>query len=211
MVQSKLNLSNFTTPIIALIIICTFELGQSEVSKLPSYSDGRLSIKPNKYVQSSPPCLAAVCRNGIALLALHSTNIQEERHIMKRDYDDSEVEEDILMFPDLPLASRCPLRIERLDGRGSALLTCGWRADGMILADIGRDLCREEVMRYGRRWEILNKNNCKSDDKNNYGNCSDGYGQWLGWGLVKQLVKYEAKDSVSSSKIGIALKRQKSI
>ncbi len=210
MIQStKLNLSNFTTPIISLIIICTFILGQSEASKLPSHSDGRLSIKPNKYVQSSPPCLAAVCKNGIALLALHSTNIQEERHIMKRDNDDSKIEEDKFMFPDLPSGSRCPLRIERLDGRGSVLLTCGWRADGMILADIGRDLCRDEVMRYGRRWEIINKNNCKSDNKNNYGYGSDGYGQWLGWGLVKQLVKYEAKDSVSLSEI--ALKRQKNI
>lgn len=150
---------------------------------------------PNKYVQSSPPCVAAVCKNGVALLALHSNIDPQILPRAQSSNDDNENDkekravnkDDSILFPDLMLSSRNPLRIERLDDRGSALLTCGWRADGMMLADAGRDLCRDELMRYGRRELNINSSDTSSDD---------GYGRWLGWGLVKHLVKYEARDSV---------------
>ena len=177
------------------------ELSSSKVS----------SILPNKYVQSSPPCVAAVCKNGVALLALHSNidpqllprvqndndnnNSNNNSDDNRNDSTDNNMgereqeKEDDVLFPDLTLASRNPLRIERLDDKGSALLTCGWRTDGMSLADVGRDLCRDELVRYGRCESNINKNDSDS-------NSNDGYGKWLGWGLVKHLVKYEARDSV---------------
>ena len=162
-----------TTLQLLVVLLCCYSPVKLVLSR-PSSSSSSTSNRhvPNKYVQSSPPCIAAVCKNGIALVALHA-NIQTEP-LIRNENDSSST-----IFPDLPLVSRNPLRIERLDDRGSVLVTCGWRADGMILADVGRELCRDELMRYG------------------HGYGRGNYGTWLGWGLVKYLVKCEARDSVS--------------
>jgi hypothetical protein len=187
-----------------LIFIFVFILVSSEASK-PSSTN---SLK-NKYIQSSPPCIGAVCKDGIALLAIH-TNIESEQrrhpqqeHQEKQQQLEEEIEgecEQKASLLDVPLSSRNPLRIERLDHRGSALLTCGWRADGMILANLGRDLCRDELIRYGpRKVKLVDGGDQRSDDNNNSNNMNDDYGNWLGWALVKQLVRYEARDNVSFS------------
>ena len=176
---------NQRTTAALILLVCFLCKAQIIESTNQSSSVKNGDLIPNKFVQSSPPCLAAVCKDGVALLAVH-TNIQTSPKTGKKNNENYH-SSDTLSFPDLPLSSRCPLRIERLDDRGSALLTCGWRVDGIILAEMGRDLCSDELMRYGGTKDIGNRINKEND----------GYGQWLGWALVRKLVKYEAKDSVS--------------
>lgn len=61
------------------------------------------------------------------------------------------------MFRDLPMSTRGPLRIESIHEVSSpspslpptmALVTAGWRTDGMVLADAARELVSEEVRTY---------------------------------------------------------------
>jgi len=164
----------------------------------PQSIGGRSNNIPNRYVQSSPPCLAAQCRNGVALVALHMNVQQQQQQYQqqKRDHDhddklENENEEkgdtqETIFLPDLPSNFRGPLRIELLDDRGSVLMTCGWRTDGLTLADTGRELIREEVMKFGSSIDAGISKSC------------DSYGRWLGWGLVKYLVKCESRDNIRS-------------
>ncbi len=197
----KCTTSTCTRPTLIglLSLLYHFILIKTALSR-PSQSPPNASTSrnvPNRYVQSSPPCVAAVCKDGIAVIALH-TNIQSEPLFSdKADDSSSSSSSSSSIFPDIPLISRNPLRIERLDDRGSVLVTCGWRADGMMLADVGRELCSDELMRYGGR---QSQNQSTSTSTSTSTSCTAGvreyYGKWLGWGLVKHLVKCEAKSSV---------------
>lgn len=88
---------------------------------------------PNKYIQSSPPCLAAKCKDGIAFVSIHI-----------REYDStSETYSDELLLENIG-----PARVEQIDDN-ALLLTAGWRVDGHELADKGRDICAEESTLFG--------------------------------------------------------------
>ena len=150
----------------------------------------------NRYVQSSPPCIAAVCKDGISIVALH-TNIQKNPYTTPTTTNDRNGDDNSCKFPNLPFESRNPLRIERIDEKGSALVTCGWRTDGMILADVARGLCRDEVMRYGKRESSIQIIDDNDQGTNNSIAGDEYYGRWLGWGLVKHLVRSEVRESVS--------------
>lgn len=82
--------------------------------------------------------------------------------------------------------SNCgPVRIEQLD-HGTVLLHAGWRVDGMLLADKGREICSQDAAVFG----VI---------KNSF-----DYGKRLGWGLVNYLVQCHVKDSVRSlSTVGL--------
>jgi 20S proteasome alpha/beta subunit len=79
--------------------------------------------KPNPYVSSSPPCLAASCKNGISLIVIH--------------------------IPDSPLADNIgPVRVEQID-EYAVLLNAGWRVDGAVLAENAREICSRDSATYG--------------------------------------------------------------
>jgi 20S proteasome alpha/beta subunit len=79
--------------------------------------------RPNQYVSSSPPCLAASCKNGIALITIH--------------------------VPDSPLEDNIgPVRIEQID-QHAVLLNAGWRVDGAVLAEYAREMCSKDSATYG--------------------------------------------------------------
>lgn len=103
------------------------------------------------YVSASPLSVAAVCSDGIALISLHFG--------LEISSDDG--------FHDLPILSRGPLRIEPIHDNGAtaansimtsscslrsppamALITAGWRTDGMALSDAARELMMEETSLY---------------------------------------------------------------
>lgn len=88
---------------------------------------------PNKYIQSSPPCLAVKCKDGIAFVAIHI-----------REYDStSETYSDELLLENIG-----PARVEQIDDN-ALLLPVGWRVDGHELADKGKEICAEESTLFG--------------------------------------------------------------
>lgn len=121
------------------------------------------------YISASPLSVAAVCRDGIALVSLHfgleeSISVAQQSAHEKLSSSQKEGDEDLrALFNDLPLTSRGPLRIEPLHDNGAstnsittstcslrsppsmALLTAGWRTDGMALSDAARELIMEET------------------------------------------------------------------
>ena len=111
----------------------------------------RSSKHQDAYVSASPLSVAAVCSDGIALISLHFG--------LEISSDDG--------FHDLPISSRGPLRIEPIHDNGAtaansimtsscslrsapamALITAGWRTDGMALSDAARELMMEETSLY---------------------------------------------------------------
>ena len=73
-----------------------------------------------------------------------------------------------------------PIRIEQLD-HNAMLCNSGWRVDGSVLAEKGRELCSDDSAMYGRP-DVYEKD----------------YGRRLGWGLVDYLVDCYVKDSLRS-------------
>ena len=89
-----------------------------------------------------------------------------------------EYESEDSQFDDLLLDNIGPIRIEQLD-HNAVLLNSGWRVDGHVLVDKGRDLCDQDSTLYGYQ-----------KDKD--------YAKRLGWGLVDRLVECHVKDSTRS-------------
>lgn len=162
------------------------------------------SLQKNQdpYVKASPLSVAAVCSDGIALLALHyesdddCSERDEEKLMIADDVESSTNESNSVVnasdsngmasnerynikspvshkkpvFRDLPISTRGPLRIEQVYDQQHfstqtqtskqaqsivkplpppmALLTAGWRTDGMTLANAARELIAEERMLY---------------------------------------------------------------
>ncbi len=86
--------------------------------------------KPNPYVRSSPPCLAASCNDGISLLVIH--------------------------IPESPMADNIgPIRVEQIDEH-AVLLNAGWRVDGAVLAETAREICNKDTATYGNSEQDMN-------------------------------------------------------
>jgi hypothetical protein len=93
-------------------------------------NDSKLTgTKPDPWVSAAPLVVAAVCSDGIALVALSSGN---------NTVDDDTV-----------LQNREVLRIHQVDGDGTALLCAGWRTDSEWLANKGRSLVAQHVATFG--------------------------------------------------------------
>jgi len=149
---------------LALLYCCYFLSLSSLVLSRQSPSPQYPFNAPNKYIQSSPPCLAAKCKDGIALLAIH---VRDYEYVSNDSHSDDSLLDNI-----------GPIRIEQLD-HNAVLLNSGWRVDGHVLADKGRDLCDQDSALYGYE---------KDRD----------YAKRLGWGLVDRLVECHVKDSTRS-------------
>lgn len=111
----------------------------------------------SKYIQASPPMLALQCIDGIFCLAIH--------------------------IPDETLSDNIgPRRIQQID-TASMLLTCGWRTDGMQLADKARELCLEDISTFGTMSTSFTRRN-------------GDYTRRLANGLVEYLVECCVKDNL---------------
>jgi len=131
------------------------------------------------FVNASPLSVAAVCRDGVALVSLHyDIDLPGKKVVESNEENDKDLEAVSVIEPlettsmeitsqtnsrrslvvssyfrDLPPSTRGPLRIESIhdnklrDNRAPsmALLTAGWRTDGIVLADAARTLMSDEV------------------------------------------------------------------
>ncbi len=180
----------------------------------------RSSKNQDAYVSASPLSIAAVCGDGIALVSLHfgldSKNSDD-------DAQSASLKEgnDLLgVFNDLPLSSRGPLRIEPIHDNGAstnsmtstcslrsppsmALLTAGWRTDGMALSDAARELMMEETSLYCLPLSVTIGTSTDSDDARSSGQTSH-YGRRIADGLSYYMSKCAFAEGVRSlSTIGL--------
>lgn len=92
----------------------------------------------NPLVVAAPFATAAVCRDGLVLVALHP-NV-----LVKKGRSSS------FCLTDLPRHFAGPFRIQSLDMQGSTiLLTAGWRADAQFLCSKAQEICRQETEMVG--------------------------------------------------------------
>ena len=123
----------------------------SEGTKLPLHG-----ITPDTFVQAAPLMVAAVCRDGVVILAAHTS--ADDEPLLYHCYSSEEQEEDIAssknesssLFQDLPRKYGGPFRIQPVDAFGTALVCTGWRADCEHLISRCRTLATTEVNRFGK-------------------------------------------------------------
>ena len=122
--------------------------GTSKTIPLPAH------CRPNRFVSASPLAVAAVCRDGVVIAAVHTSPALEPLLLAGAVGDgvqeqDPEQEEDG-GTPDhhLPRAYRGPFRVTPVDGYGTTLLSAGWRSDCHSLAAKCRSLAAEEAANY---------------------------------------------------------------
>lgn len=122
-------------------------------------------VGADPFVTSAPLIVAAICSDGVALLALHIAFQEEPLLLDTDDVDDIEEEritnssEDhnaaislnntTVQIKDMPRSYRGPFRIYSIDGFGTGMVYAGWRSHGQLVADYCRDLAKEELQVYG--------------------------------------------------------------
>lgn len=114
------------------------------------------------FVTASPLSVAAVCRDGVALVSLHyDIDLPGKKVVKSNEENDEDLEavsvinsfETSSYFRDLPPSTRGPLRIESIHDNklrdyrapSMALLPAGWRTDGIVFADAARTLMADEL------------------------------------------------------------------
>eukprot|EP00559_Dactyliosolen_fragilissimus_P009439 CAMPEP_0184861090 /NCGR_PEP_ID=MMETSP0580-20130426/5860_1 /TAXON_ID=1118495 /ORGANISM="Dactyliosolen fragilissimus" /LENGTH=409 /DNA_ID=CAMNT_0027358459 /DNA_START=19 /DNA_END=1248 /DNA_ORIENTATION=+ len=156
-----------------LFILTILGVNNASSSIKNTYNNKRARIgisypcsKADEYVTSSPLSIAVVCSDGVAMVTFHTASSQEPllydpetideknadmgSHSHSHNNSDSNNQSTARgwwssSWKDLPMSTRGPLRIEPVDGFGSALLCNGWRTDGMALADKCRELTNENL------------------------------------------------------------------
>jgi hypothetical protein len=111
-------------------------------------------LRPDKFVSFAPLVLAAICRDGVALIATHPG--AEDEMLMLGDGEDAAAndkeissEDSSIRIPDLPESYRGPLRVHKIDSVGTALVCAGWRTDCEQLAKLCRTYAAKERERFG--------------------------------------------------------------
>jgi hypothetical protein len=102
---------------------------------------GRAGI--DSFVTAAPMVLGAVCKDGVALIAAHTSSAEEPLlySIHPQPSDD--------WFLDLPENYAGPFRIRSVDRFGTAFVACGWRADGDYLFEKIKEVAATEILKYG--------------------------------------------------------------
>ena len=182
----------------------------------------RSSKNQDAYVSASPLSVAAVCGDGIALVSLHFGLDSKNSDGDAQNSRIKEGNELLEAFNDLPLSSRGPLRIEPIHDNGAttnsmmstcslrtppslALLTAGWRTDGMALSDAARELMMEETSLYCLPMSVTMGT---STEKNVGSTINNGqishYGRRIADGLSYYMAKCAFSEGVRSlSTIGL--------
>jgi hypothetical protein len=117
-------------------------------------------LRPDLFVQAAPLVVAMACRDGVAILAahpspsseplLHYDPEEEEEHAADDQKRQDESYDKNQPFLDLPLSYSGSLRIQSVGTVVSALVTCGWRADGNVrLVNAARALAADEFQTLG--------------------------------------------------------------
>ncbi|KAI2506688.1 hypothetical protein MHU86_7789 [Fragilaria crotonensis] len=134
---------------VVLLVCLAFAHGSASSSNGSSDTKPVLSgSKPDPWVEAAPLILV-VCRNGVALVAIHPTpasqndknTTNEEIGDNGNNHDDDDDYDDDYWTK----TYRDTARIHQIDSQGTALLCSGWRTDGEWLAETCRSISRDEV------------------------------------------------------------------
>lgn len=135
--------------------------GDSSSSSSPSAaSKGTMGTDP--FVSSAPLIVAAVCSDGVALIALH-TAFAEEPLLLdfnevgrnrtsptpSTDKGNTTTTNTTVEIQDVPRSYRGPFRIYEIDSFGTGMVSAGWRPHGQMVADYCRDMASDELLVYG--------------------------------------------------------------
>jgi hypothetical protein len=114
----------------------------------------------SQFVSAAPLIVAAVCRDGVAVVAAH-TSTEDEPLLYHSTLDDSAVESKdsegdehsvsigVKDVQDLPLDYGGPFRIHTIDSFGTTLVSAGWRSDCEVLANSCRSIAASQLASYG--------------------------------------------------------------
>ena len=131
-----------------IVLLIGLALAQGSVSSSNGSSNTKPVLsgsKPDPWVEAAPLILGAVCRNGVALLAIHPTQaLQNDENKTNEENGRNNHDED-----DWTDTYRDTARIHQIDSQGTALLCSGWRTDGEWLAETCRSISRDEVRSFG--------------------------------------------------------------
>lgn len=194
-----------------------------EGADLTSIILDRSSKNQDAYVSASPLSVAAVCGDGVALISLHfgldlKDGVDDTTQKSRLKEESNELFE---AFHDLPLSSRGPLRIEPIHDNGAttnsmmstcslrtppslALLTAGWRTDGMALSDAARELMVEETSLYCLPLSVTMGTSVDNGDSTISNGQISHYGRRIAGGLSYYMAKCAFSEGVRSlSTIGL--------
>jgi hypothetical protein len=111
------------------------------------------------FVAAAPLIVAAVCRDGVAVVAAHTSTEDEpllyhstldnsDSAVENKDSDENSVG-GIKNVQDLPLDYGGPFRIHTIDSFGTTLVSAGWRSDCEVLANTCRSIAASQLASYG--------------------------------------------------------------
>jgi hypothetical protein len=136
------------------ILSCLQVLLLADGSSPSSASSGLEGVAvASQFVSAAPLIVAAACRNGVAVVATH-TSTDDEPLLYHSTSDEQDIVEDkkdtqSLRVKDLPLGYGGPFRIHPIDSFGTALVSAGWRADCEVLAARCRSIAASQVISMG--------------------------------------------------------------
>jgi hypothetical protein len=154
--MSKLSIGNKTIEwVTLLLLLATSCHGSSNGRSVSSSGEGYplAGVAPDRFVAAAPLIVAAVCSDGVAVVATHTAFRDEP--LLLDVLDNATVISNatggnITEIPkDLPKSFRGPFRIHTIDGFGTCMVCAGWRADGQVLVDYCRSVASSEVSVFG--------------------------------------------------------------
>jgi hypothetical protein len=109
-------------------------------------------LKPDTFVLAAPLIVAAVCQDGVVVLAAHTT--ADDEPLLYHSYPDGDSNSSnettaSSPFQDLPSTFGGPFRIQPIDAFGTTLVCTGWRADCERLITRCRALATTEMSQFG--------------------------------------------------------------
>lgn len=148
------------------ISTCNASTSGSVSASSASSSRGKssLGMQPSPFVAAAPLIAAAVCRDGVVIVAAHAS-AQDEPLLYHTYKDNTETNENkdetitngaitttaSVLGTDLPRDFKGPFRIQAIDAYGTTLVCAGWRSDCDILTARCRALAASETSRMGQQ------------------------------------------------------------
>uniref|UniRef100_A0A7S4HLX4 Proteasome alpha-type subunits domain-containing protein n=1 Tax=Odontella aurita TaxID=265563 RepID=A0A7S4HLX4_9STRA len=149
----------------ALLLCATSKLtyASNVPGTLESSSHRFLKAKVDKFTLASPLAVAAVCQDGVVIIAAHTASSHEPL-LLQDDVSNGNDGSKANIFSDplekveahirpsgpidLPLGQRGPFRIESIDNVGTVLVTAGWRTDCAALVEKCRQVISDDAAVY---------------------------------------------------------------
>lgn len=120
--------------------------GDGNGSDIANERNNRIVDGVNPLVQAAPIVAAAVCRDGVVVLALHPFVAWGQKEEDESDTNQTNSTSPKRRLHDVPPEMGGPFRLALLNNKGSmVLLTAGWRADAMAWTERLRDIAKDEL------------------------------------------------------------------